>query len=75
MKELQSDLQLNADDSRYQFKAHIELPIGKIDQNVDWAAEAQLVKQVLDECSDRDIGVPAVLRDRLLKFREGNGLP
>ncbi|MFP3710197.1 hypothetical protein SB783_40070 [Paraburkholderia sp. SIMBA_009] len=75
LKELQSDLQLNADDSRYQFKAHIELPIGKIDQNVDWAAEAQLVKQVLDECSDRDIGVPAVLRDRLLKFREGNGLP
>lgn len=75
LKELQNDLQLNADDSRYQFKAHIELPIGKIDQNVDWSAEAQLIKNVVDECSDRDIDAPAGLIERLRRFREGNGLP
>ncbi|RQT73223.1 hypothetical protein DF029_10905 [Burkholderia cepacia] len=74
LKELQNDLQLNADDSRYQFKAHIELPIGKIDQNVDWSAEAQLIKNVVDECTDREIDAPASLAERLRRFREGNGL-
>ncbi|MBC8642918.1 hypothetical protein IAG25_39765 [Caballeronia sp. EK] len=75
LKELQNDLQLNADDSRYQFKARIELPIGKIDQDLDWFAEAQLVKKVVDECSDQDIEAPEGLSGRLLRFREGNGLP
>ncbi|WP_333997143.1 hypothetical protein [Burkholderia gladioli] len=75
LKELQNDLQLNADDSRYQFKAHIELPIGKIDQNVDWHAEAEVVKMVAEDCADRDIDTPASLTERQLGFREGNGLP
>jgi hypothetical protein len=74
LQELRNDLTLNADESAYQFKAKIELPIGKIDQNIDWFEESELLKNVIDACADDGIEVPELLTLRSERFRQGNGL-
>jgi hypothetical protein len=74
LNELRTDLQLNADESAYHFKAAIQLPIGKVDQDIDWYAEAQALGRIVTACTEDGITVPTHLTDRLREFREGNGL-
>ncbi|MFM0100879.1 hypothetical protein PQQ87_35155 [Paraburkholderia nemoris] len=74
LNELRTDLQLNSDESAYHFKAAIQLPIGKVDQDIDWFAEAQTLRRIFDACTEDGIKLPTKLTDRLREFREGNGL-
>lgn len=74
LKELQTDLQSNADDRAYNFKHAIALPIGKIDQDIDWSQESEIMSRLVETCGDDNIDIPRRLHDRLLEFRQGNGL-
>ncbi|MGU7781356.1 hypothetical protein [Burkholderia sp. PU8-34] len=74
LQELRNDLQLNADDSAYHFKHAIALPIGKVDQDIDWYGESQLLGRLVETCIEEEIEIPARLTERLRQFREGNGL-
>ena len=74
LNELRNDLQSNGDESAYHFKAAIQLPIGKVDQDIDWYTEAQTLGRVVDACNEDGIEIPVHLTNRLREFREGNGL-
>lgn len=74
LNELRNDLQMNGDESAYHFKTVIELPIGKVDQDIDWYGEAQILGRVVAACDDDGIPIPPLLTDRLREFRAGNGL-
>ncbi|CAD6539306.1 hypothetical protein [Paraburkholderia metrosideri] len=74
LNELRTDLQMNGDESAYHFKAAIQLAIGKIDQDIDWHGESQLVSRVLTACGEDGVPVPPFLVGRLKDFRAGNGL-
>ena len=74
LSELQNDLKSNADESAYHFRSAMELPIGKLDHDIDWYAESQVLNKAIQDCDEENIEVPESLRDRLQGFREGNGL-
>lgn len=74
LKELGDDLQSNADERAYHFKHAFALPIGKLDQNIDWLRELQLMDSIVDVCAERGIDVPARLHNRLIGIRAGDGL-
>lgn len=74
LKELVDDLQSNADERAYHFKHAFALPIGKLDQNIDWLRELQLMDNIVDICAKSDIEVPVRLSDRLIEIRAGDGL-
>lgn len=50
------------------------MPVGKVDQDIDWVEEQQIVQRVVEACDDDGIDVPELLRSRLREFRSGNGL-
>ncbi|OUE38973.1 hypothetical protein BZY94_32225 [Burkholderia territorii] len=74
LNELRTDLQMNGDESAYHFKAAIQLPIGKVDQDIDWYGESQLIGRIVAACSEDAVPVPPLLANRLREFRAGNGL-
>lgn len=73
-QELQTDLQSSADDRAYHFKHAIALPVGKLDQDIDWHQESLLLSRVVEACREDNVFMPPLLQDRLLRFRQGNGL-
>lgn len=74
LDELRADLQSNADERAYHFKSAIALPVGKLDQDIDWHEESMIMARVVETCEEEGIVVPPLLRERLAKFRAGNGL-
>jgi hypothetical protein len=74
LQELRNDLKLNADESAYHFKCAIQMPVGKLDQDIDWYEESQILGRLVETCEEKDVKVPPLLKDRLRLFREGNGL-
>jgi len=74
LNELRNDLQMNGDESAYHFKAAIQLPIGKVDQDIDWLGEKQILRDISKACIDEKIDIPHLLTKRLNQFLAGNGL-
>jgi hypothetical protein len=74
LDELKGDLESNADDRAYHFLAHIQLPVGKVDRNLDWRSEQELVDAVIGTCRENSIDFPRELAERSTQFREGNGI-
>ncbi|WP_147306177.1 hypothetical protein [Cupriavidus plantarum] len=75
LQELRMDLQSNSDESAYHFKSAIAVPVGKVDQDIDWYEESQLLGRVVDACREEGVAIPDSLAGRYAQLREGNGLP
>jgi len=48
LDELRADLQSNADERAYHFKYAIALPVGKLDQDIDWHEESMIMARVVE---------------------------
>lgn len=72
--ELKADLESNADDSAYRFKFGVALPIGKIDETIGWQSEYTLLKEVREDCEEKNINVPDLFSQRIDCFTDGRCL-